>query len=520
MRLLCFCVRKFGYSICICEYLAGFVLTLTLRRILFSGTYKMNKMEVNRLLSDELTYELQIRGCEIPETVAQKRVVLRQALSSERTNFVVPEGSNFDGGSELNICQGKLDELLGNIQEFDGSNVDNEQKRINSRLIHVCGRVKRVVAAGRVQEEKKKFLSDLCQELFVALDDAVNIARLSKPGTSYPISDSLIDLENDVQRSVHAQQQPTAVDRSPMREEPVPVAEGTNLQALASRLHDLSFLQDREVPVATPSYEYGPRSEFLSRWKICFDGNSSVINFIEDVEEMARSRGVSKQKLFQSASELFKGDVLLWFRTRRHKFSSWDSLVSQLKDNFLPPDYELSLMDDIRKRTQGHEEGLLLYVTRMQSLFNKLSQKLPEKEQVGIIRRNLLPHLHTAMALHEVDTIEELVDLGRRIEDSHWRAKQYCPPSQNPRLAQEPELAYRRADKSRVRGVSAVVPLSPADVIFQDVPGGPVCWKCKQRGHLRRQCPLRDKIACFRCGAEGVTLQNCQSCSGNARASH
>lgn len=492
-------------------------------------------MEVNRLLSDELTYELQIRGCEIPSTVADKRSLLRQVLSSEQRDSVVAEIPNFDIDSEFKICQVKLDELLGGIQEFDNSNADNEYKRIKSRLLHILGRINRITVDSNAHEKKKKHLSEFCQELFGALDDANNIARWNKPGTNSLLEVnrnpqvSLIDLDDGVSPAPDVHQ-----NNSPQREEPIPLAEATHLRHLATRMNDLSLMHDRETQ---PTYHFGPK-EFLSRWKISFDGSSSVIAFIEDAEEMARSRGVSKDRLFQSASELFKGDALLWYRAKRNTFSGWDALVLSLKASFLPPDYELSLMEDIRKRTQGQDEGVLFYIIKMQSLFNKLSRKLPEQEQVDIIRRNLLPHLHTAMALHEIHSIDELISVGRRIEDSHWRAKQYCPPPQNLRLLQEPELAYRRNSKYMVRGTSAVTTSpssltnpspsssltnpSPAPLPQADIQGnsGPICWNCRQRGHFRTQCPRPKKFYCTGCGAKGVTVQNCSSCSGNGQVSH
>lgn len=97
-------------------------------------------------------------------------------------------------------------------------------------------------------------------------------------------------------------------------------------------------------------------------------------------------------------------------------------------------------------------------------------------DQVDIVRRNLVPHLHTALALHEIHTIDELIQLGRRIEHSYWPAKQYCPPTSNSRSVTEPELAYHRSVKHSVRETSAVQPTVSSKAGTPPVASqGPVC---------------------------------------------
>lgn len=67
------------------------------------------------------------------------------------------------------------------------------------------------------------------------------------------------------------------------------------------------------------------------------DGISSVNDFLEGVEKLRISWGVSKQQLIRSATELFTHDAFLWYRTNR--FLSWDDFVVQLRDAVQPYDY-------------------------------------------------------------------------------------------------------------------------------------------------------------------------------------
>nr|CAI5864337.1 unnamed protein product [Callosobruchus analis] len=92
-------------------------------------------MEINRLLGDEITYELQIRGLPIGNTVEQKRNLLREALRKERLKLIQPpEKCNFSEEHELVTCINKLSELRLAIADFNFANRENEFRRIHTRL--------------------------------------------------------------------------------------------------------------------------------------------------------------------------------------------------------------------------------------------------------------------------------------------------------------------------------------------------------------------------------------------------
>ncbi|CAG9820772.1 unnamed protein product [Phaedon cochleariae] len=102
-------------------------------------------MDVNRLLGDELRYELYIRGQSSNNTVADNRARIREVFRSEwqgdMTHF--PKVSlYFD--NKLEICSRKLEELQQNIDDFDQNNRENEYRRIYSRLLHISGRSNRL----------------------------------------------------------------------------------------------------------------------------------------------------------------------------------------------------------------------------------------------------------------------------------------------------------------------------------------------------------------------------------------
>nr|CAI5864291.1 unnamed protein product [Callosobruchus analis] len=162
-------------------------------------------------------------------------------------------------------------------------------------------------------------------------------------------------------------------------------------------------------------------SQQVYRWKLQFDGQSTVTSFLERISEMQSSRCVSDSQLLRAGPEIFTKDALLWYRTR--KFESWSQLVDQLRADFLPYDYEYDLWEEIRRRTQGATGKVLIYVSVMENLFNRLGSSKPDEEaRVRIIQRNLLPHIQSQLSLQPPRTISELLRLCRMVEETGYQS--------------------------------------------------------------------------------------------------
>lgn len=533
-------------------------------------------MDINRLRSDELTWELKIRGAEIGSTVDQKRMQLRNAIQEG-----LPLLSNMDLNplTELNICSVKLDELIGKIQTFDNSNRVNEFKKIHTRLLHISGRLERILVPPELQL-KKENLQFLLNGAFEALIDADHIASLvtanfsvtnksqnqNQPNTSTyfrkedPPVANLIQLNEDQEERLsenvyrvedepspntvqvqcarlsetlnrmvlqpypmHPRDQSRRVSFLPgqdTRAEPEPIVNrgarsSTNFQNLNSTPFDssgVSVMQNYCHKNYVPVQKLG----------VSFDGTGSVISFLEEVEQLSESRGITSSQVFHSVYELLRGDARDWYLPRKHGFIDWEDFKMKLKDAFMPINYEENLLEDIQKRTQGSDERVMLYITRMQNLFRRLSTKRPtETEQVRIIRRNLLPSLQVALSFQEANTIEDLLSKCRELEQIHWQAQQYCPPPTQLGLVQEPHLSYRRTTTNRHVQVKAIETDNTGPVDSNRTASNKLekkprkCFNCNQPGHLRANCPQPRKLTCFKCGLDGYTVKNCANCTKN-----
>lgn len=544
-------------------------------------------MEVNRLLGDEIVYELQIRGLPIQRLVTENRSTLRGALRMEREgifSFIYVDKLN--PGEEYNICKEKLIGLENDIHNFDKQNYLNEYKRIHTRLLHVNWRLRRIPEGTEEQEDIRRNLVGCCLRLIDAIgeiNESVHRANETVAGVNP------LDLDNVINHSILddpiplipdtlAQEFASQVRVQPLEDVEVTAAhnlisfaqgyggdhefsgtrtesgDNTRCQAKvgAGTFHrnDLECRTDnrqdnrmlgsvpvvenrfRDLESTSHSKNYGmPETQTkyfdVSRWKVQFDGDSSVTSFIERIEELRISRNVTEEQLLKSAVELFAKDALLWYRT--HKFNSWGELISKLRQDFQPYDYELDLWDEIRKRTQGVKERVITFVAAVENLFNRLGANKPtEKTRVDWIRRGLLPHIQSQLALHTIETVPELTRLGRLVEETFVRTQRFCPPPTNYKSLLEPDLAYRKSSNSQhYPSCSAIRPeintqnsesvRLESNNVDTNNRNAPVCWNCGNHGHRFKKCPEPKKIFCFRCGTQNFVANNCPKCSKNVK---
>lgn len=85
-------------------------------------------MNVDHLHSDELEYELGIRGYPTGGTVAEKRKQLRTALKLEKDGLTFSMVPILEPEDEINVCEQKTKELKEAVDRFDYTNAVNEQK--------------------------------------------------------------------------------------------------------------------------------------------------------------------------------------------------------------------------------------------------------------------------------------------------------------------------------------------------------------------------------------------------------
>lgn len=469
----------------------------------------------NHLLDYELDYELKIRSVVSQRNVSDKRKMLGTLLNKENMSRRSVIDDNIVKRLDLVIEERDIHKSLLSIadiiSDFEGSAQDSTFLRMKSRLSHVSSRIQRL-----------------------KIDDT-DAAMKTFKDESYA---TCLTLESDLHEKI-----------SKNTDQP-------------SASFNCSF-QQPFVNIPAPIVNCSGNIPAIGDWQIKFNGESKhLYNFLERISELAQSRKVKDEDLFNSAAELFIGDAFIWYKSIKHTVNSWPSLVDRLKKDFFHSDNEDNLWEQIKLRKQKRNESVAVFIAHLQILFSRLLVTPAEVTKVKHIRKNLLPEYITQLALTEVNTVDDLAKHCRKLEEaSYLRNKQNIselnnidtfgqgPSSSknssssynsfenkkyhNPNLIKNDKSSYHKNEnkpgssknpssqnKSRLKISEHPCNTNPSyqkndstAKVSNDVKI--ICWNCELPNHLFMYCKAKRNIFCYKCGMKNVKSKDCFKCSKN-----
>lgn len=435
----------------------------------------MRKIQINRLNQEELSYELRVRGI-ATGTVDEMRHALTMALRLEKSGDSVRYPAYpFTVDEDVKAVDEKLKDLRPKIEAFKETTSSGTFAKWQSKLNHVLNRIDNIPDASA---DRPRLLSTT----LLLIDQLLQKAEEADKELAVPVQMSLMG-PNQAQTSFAASIPPSRTSSPVHRSGPPPP---TNMKS---------------VPP--------------SKWNLVFSGEKkglSLSAFLERVEELRVARNVTKNTLLESGIDLFSGRAYQFYLAYRSQVSSWDELLVLLREEFLTPNYNEKLFDEIRKRTQGQDESIGIYLAVMTGYFNRLTCPVSEDTKLKVIMRNLAPYYQNHLALVEVNSIAELRQLGKRLEERKEAVENFVGPSRRGN-AMEPDLAYLQVEESG-RGsnsdvVTKVEVVLPSPTEAKQV----ICYRCQKPGHRAAGCLLKKGKFCFRCKREGYTVKTCPGCS-------
>lgn len=436
----------------------------------------MTTFEVNRLAQDELVYELKWRGFVADGTVDQMRKSLRDILRHEKSGkplnypkyeVVVEE--------ELQAIDNKITEIENLIKIFLEQPSLGVSKKIATKLEHVIGRADRLQADGDISKQRSDNILRVLAVEADYLDKCLPLLRKNIESQSEltAFEQQLLEVSGEVTELNLGNRPTQPVSSSPVR---------------PSR-ENVSF---KVIPVA--------------QWNLRFSGEKdrlSVGAFLERVEELCAARHFPKENLLDSAVDLFEGHALIWYRSVKSSVGSWSELARKLREEFQPHDYDFRLWEEIKRRTQGKNEPIGVYVAIMENLFKRLGNPVGESVKLSVLMRNLAPFYSEKLGLLDIMSVEQLLKLGKNLELRKSLVDSYTPPVKR-KTDLEPDLAYVETASCSSMGTTTNIK----------------CWHCHKVGHKASECRGTKKIGqlrCFKCNKEGYTVRTCPDCgkSGN-----
>lgn len=420
---------------------------------------------INFLLTDELRYEIEVRGFTPTRTVEDRRKQLRAILRRQGEKLSKDLASPNPFSVDFEEINQSLNSLKNEVNALTADTQSHVFKRLAARFSHLDFRLS---------------LSDPSDDKEESDKQNIDVELLLLEG-------EFLEHELKAQTTAISAPAPTITDNTAI---PAPV----NIAP-----------QFCHIPVC--------------KWNLKFSGNPnslSLLEFLTLVEEYKSSRGVSDAELFLSASELFSDAALDLFRALKFSISSWSDLVELLKINFLPRSYEKDLLKEIENTFQKPNSKVSLFIYKMQGSFRKLSNPPILLDQLEIIINNLLPDFTKHLALVDVTTYEQLIKLCSRLEMS-FKNSQRTQPSIS-RTLSSLQIQDNDADVSETRPPSSLVPDNnnfPSPIASSSRSEPVTCWNCNKSGHLFTECRAPKKRFCYGCGHNDTIITKCPKCSPN-----
>lgn len=432
------------------------------------------------LQKSELMYEVAIRG-ELPsDSVAGLRRQVTKLTQLHSSDDIVDSVYQFLEDSKGS--QETLEKIKTNLDALKHNFDEPLFNRTKSMLHHLHYRLQRI-------------------ETPQAADDSAKLNKLKKIyGGYYEI---LLSLDKS---TVKDQKQASSSDTS---EEELP---------------DKSTLAGMNISVSCDRALIGELN------KLKYDGKSCVRSFIQKVEEFRMSKNITESKILSSATDIFTGDALHWYRNIRGSVGSWNEVLTALKEDFDVPDYDYRMASEIRQRTQGDEEKITIYLSIMQGMFSRLSKPLKEDEKLEIILHNIRPSYSNIIAASpNIKSLEDLKLICKNYERIKVRSEFFKEPPSVSANTLAPEFGYqsskrksttsslgnfyaRQYEGAHQQGSHKISEIQVSEAETSAISKVPYCHRCRVNTHSMRDCTAERKIFCFKCGMKEVRTPECPNC--------
>ncbi|KAL0858559.1 hypothetical protein ABMA27_012412 [Loxostege sticticalis] len=258
-------------------------------------------------------------------------------------------------------------------------------------------------------------IADSCLELsddIKGISESLNKVKANLDNLSLALDESLIDRTRSLLNHIHhrfrrlEQPEPNSELFSKLKMIKKTFDEYNNLYSKI--IEPEEFRDSESAPVETEKNTTGidnlnvtvhcDRGLSADFAKLKFDGKSCVRSFIQRLEEFRQAKNVSDDKIMSYAYEIFTGDALHWFRSIKDDVKHWDNLVTKLRQDFDIFDYDYRMITEIRNRTQGESENIIVFLAIIKGMFSRLSTPMSEKDQLEIILHNIRPCYSNVLA--------------------------------------------------------------------------------------------------------------------------
>lgn len=289
-----------------------------------------------------------------------------------------------------------------------------------------------------------------------------------------------------------------------------PTTARPNFYQNVSDFNNIASNSNRLSNNQTDSYQNVDNNVKLEKWKISFDGQGSVSDFLFKVETLSSRSKCSEEHLLSNFHVLLEGKAENWYWlfTKQNKNVTYPLLRHAITKEFgrLESDHDILLKMSLYK--QQYKEPYDDFHCKIVSMNLRLQNPLPDVTLIDILKKNLNPNLRFLLFNAETRDINQFRDTARKAEKV-IRDTKFQNPSGLSRNVSEIEVFSSESLDSdpsdpQIEAIGFTSRKPKYD--YSNIQ----CWNCSLFGHSYIYCSLEiKKPFCFKCGNKGVLTPKC-----------
>ena len=259
-----------------------------------------------------------------------------------------------------------------------------------------------------------------------------------------------------------------------------------------------------------------PRTQFpnstpvkLQDWKINFDGNGSVSDFLFKLDTLQDRTICSNDHLLANFHIFLTGKAhdWYWLFTRQNPKAPYAMLKYAIKRQFggLQSDHEVMLKISTKRQKS---ESFSDFLTEILSMNSRLSKPIEDPLLIEIIMKNVHTNLRYLLFSAQPQTIDDLRDLACRAE-SMIKESKFIGSSTSKTISEIESLDHEEVEEHLELDpqIEAIRINKYSKPDYSRIE----CWNCRGLGHSYIYCPNDGtrNLFCYKCGTANVNTLNC-----------
>lgn len=423
------------------------------------------------LRKPELVFEVTARGQQAQSDVKGLRVQLRGCLAQERS-----WQDSFDLEEEILACKTRLEELEDDLVDASLALAGSARAKLASQILHWRARMELLAYAPAVTTEVQEWAKTATEKLKLALEVLNESKSVKEKGASF------VDHAKDPSLSLHipspkasaesTKSAPASSSAPPVFEKSVTNQVFENKTALGNESVVRPFSMFAKLPHPLSAILQNiPRVDGLDL--------NALLAFLQETFRVRDFPGMTDSAVMEILTSYCLRPLSDRLLDCLKRGVSFDTFHAEVLDYFVPTRVMERLRVERVYRPQAPGEMLSQYVGEIRSLAQVLRLNFSEGQLVDLIVEGIKPQDRSRFVFcAKPTTFAELDRLSRfssGIQDCDFQ-RNLCW-GQFPPVPLGPQVAF----------------VQPGPPVPNTRKEPPVCFGCRQKGHVKRNCPQAPK---------------------------